>query len=168
MTPITSSAWLAGNTIRWHRNPHLSGSNDRVDGHSARVAFIILRLEPNPSAALLKMALIHDLGESGVGDIAYPVKLENPDLNVILERLEAKVIEKMGFEIPTLTSRESELLEIADKLDAYLWALHHMPSRVMSDGRWMVHRQRILRRAEEANVRLTVDQIIAEVSHGSW
>jgi len=36
------SPWLAGSVHRWHTNPAFCATGDRVDGHSARVALLIL------------------------------------------------------------------------------------------------------------------------------
>jgi hypothetical protein len=90
--PPAPSPWLAGSTHRWHTNPIFATTCDRVDGHSARVAILILQFWPAASAELLKSAIVHDLGENSVGDLASPVKRKNPDLYAALEALEVAAL----------------------------------------------------------------------------
>jgi len=59
---------------RWHTNPDLAQTVDTMAGHGGRVARIILKLWPDASAALLHWALVHDDGESVVGDVPAPAK----------------------------------------------------------------------------------------------
>ena len=59
---------------RWHTNPDLAQTVDTLAGHGGRVARIILKLWPDASAALLQWALVHDDGESVVGDVPAPAK----------------------------------------------------------------------------------------------
>ena len=59
---------------RWHTNPDLAQTVDTLAGHGGRVARIILKLWPDSSLALLHWALVHDDGESVVGDVPAPAK----------------------------------------------------------------------------------------------
>ena len=59
---------------RWHTNPDLAQTVDTLAGHGGRVARIILNLWPDASKALLQWALVHDDGESVVGDVPAPAK----------------------------------------------------------------------------------------------
>ena len=70
--PHLFKAWLAGFTRRWHSNPDLCATSDAVAGHSGRVGVLAHLLFPDSSKSLIVAALLHDLGESGVGDVAAP------------------------------------------------------------------------------------------------
>lgn len=119
-------AFLAGRVWRWHSNPGLAHTGDRVDGHSARVARIILLLHPNPSPELIRAALIHDDGEHAVGDMRAPLKLERPDIAEALDQIEARAVAAIwGDPAAMLSADERVWLRLADRLDAYMWAKHH-------------------------------------------
>ena len=68
----------AGAVRRWHTNPHMAHVVDTIDGHSGRVAKLILLLHPAPSMALIRAALTHDDGEHATGDVPYPAKAAMP------------------------------------------------------------------------------------------
>lgn len=143
-----SSAWLAGSTIRWHVQPSLARTGDRVDGHSARVSILILTFMPEAPLELLRAAVIHDLGESQVGDIAYPVKLAHPEITAATEILERVALRKMGLDYPDLDEELETVLRFCDRVDAYLWALHHTPVLVLSNEKWVTYFRKLLAQAE--------------------
>ena len=124
-----ASLWRACRVRRWHTNTELAGTDDRVDGHSGRVARIILLLNWQPSAALIKAALIHDDGEWGTGDIARPVKAalrrSEPAAWERFEACEDECLAHVWRAFPALDEAEAIWLRFADRLDAYLWAMHH-------------------------------------------
>ena len=134
----------AGAVLRWHTNPELSTTQDRVDGHSARVARIILALHPNPSVSLLRAALVHDDGEHAVGDVRAPAKDDSGEMTRLLDKLEATAREQLwGTTIPLWDSQKL-WLHFADRLDAYMWASHHAPHVLDGDG-WPKARVRLLK-----------------------
>ena len=132
-------AFRAGFVRRWHTNPELAHTNDRIDGHSGRVARIILMLHPSPSVELLRAALIHDDGESVVGDIPGPYKfcLKNSDCWIISND-EDRALESIwdrGADLRWIDDpSDQNWLSFADRLDAYMWAQHHAPSVLIGDG----------------------------------
>ena len=73
-----TALYNAGAVRRWHTNPHMAHVVDTIDGHSGRVAKMILLLHPAPSMALIRAALTHDDGEYAVGDIPGPAKSALP------------------------------------------------------------------------------------------
>jgi len=123
--------FYAGCVHRWHANPHLAGTADRTDGHSARVARIIANLHPSPSAALLMAALRHDDGEAVVGDVSGEAKRQYPTLAAMLDAIEERHIIALWGVHSDLTVTEAAWLKFADRLDAWMWAKHH---RAPMDG----------------------------------
>lgn len=125
----------AGFVRRWHTNPDLAHTVDRIDGHGARVARIIIALHPGPDVALLKAALIHDDGESAVGDVKAPTKDKFRVIADALDELEyIASAELWGHWQEDLSPNDAAWLKFADRLDAYMWAAHHAPHVLDGDG----------------------------------
>lgn len=127
----------AGFVRRWHTSPDLAHTCDRIDGHSARVARIILALHPDPSVDLLRTALIHDDGESVAGDVKAPTKDAFPVIAHALAEMEVQASVALWGSVaydddPQPHGRE--WLKFADRLDAYMWAQHHAPHVMGRDG----------------------------------
>ncbi len=141
--------FYAGLTTRWHTNPWLAQTCDRLDGHQGRVARLILALWPDASRDLLIAALTHDDGESVTGDIPATA-------GKMLAHIEVEVLAKMdiwGYEtLPLLSSLDARRLKLADKLDAYMWAEHHAPAVVLDRGEWSEAWQEIVKLAVELGV----------------
>lgn len=157
-----AAAFRAGAIRRWHTNHALAGTGDRVDAHSGRVARIILAWHPAPSLALLRAALTHDDGEIGTGDIPGPVKAALPfEVALDLERIEDAARAAIWGEYPELTEDEGLWLTLADRLDAYLWALDHDADVDSADWREMRHRIKGL--AIRLNVADKLAEVMAEV-----
>ena len=129
-----TKAFRAGFVRRWHTNPDLAHTNDRIDGHAGRVARIILMLHPSPSLALIRAALIHDDGESVVGDVKAPTKDAFPVIADALEEMEVQAVWDIWGSGPLLSSDDLAWLKFADRLDAYMWAAHHAPHVMGGDG----------------------------------
>ena len=127
------SIWAACRVRRWHTNWELAGTDDRIDGHSARVQRIILALHPAPTMALMVAALVHDDGEYAVGDIPQPAKAamrsREPEAWERFEAAEDDALAEVWAEsidrLPHITYRELLWLKFADRLDAYIWAKMH-------------------------------------------
>lgn len=118
-------AWRASFTRRWHTNPDLCDTIDYVSGHQARVALLILSLVPDVSRGLITGALIHDQGETVVGDISFTAKKENPEIADIANGLEWSERRNQGFHVVVLNKDEKLLLKLCDWLDAWLWMMRH-------------------------------------------
>ena len=116
--------WLSGRVMRWHTHPRMAGTGDRLDGHHARVAQIILQFHHDPSVDLLRAALTHDAGEMDVGDIPSGMKRDMPDVAERLARVEAVSRDTIAGTFPDLSESGQTWLRWADRLDAYLFAQH--------------------------------------------
>lgn len=119
-------AWRAGRVRRWHTNPHLSRTDDYVDGHAARVAVIAMTLYPEISRDGIIFALTHDHGEHAVGDMSYMVKIAKPEIAAELEEMEDSERAEMGFG-SLEDEKERKIVKLSDWLDAWLWMFHHEP-----------------------------------------
>lgn len=124
MTP--PDAWLATFTRRWHCNPDLGHTTDPVGWHGARMAILALHLWPYSSRNLIMACLTHDLGESVTGDIPWPAKQASPYLKQELDQMEAEALAGMGMKFETRPP-DTARLKYLDRLDAYLWMMHHKP-----------------------------------------
>jgi len=131
MTRHLERIFHAGLTTRWHTNPWLAQTCDRIDGHQARVARIILALWPDASRELLIAALTHDDGEYITGDI--PATFFKTYNQRAYEA--AAYITIWGDKFPRLPDGDADKLHFADKLDAYQWAYHHAP-HIMGKPEW--------------------------------
>ena len=130
-----NSIFRAGFVRRWHSNPDLCHTVDRIDGHSARVARIILALHPLPSVALIRAALTHDDGESVTGDFPATLKQANPAFARALRSTEFKARTDLWGLDPPICRVDERWLKFADRLDAYMWAAHHAP-HIMDRDDW--------------------------------
>ena len=142
----------AGLTTRWHTNPWLAQTCDRLDGHQGRVTRLILALWPDASRDLLIDALTHDDGESVTGDIpaTYDKTLEQKadEVNALVDIWNGG----WGDDFHAFASEDSKRLRLADKLDAYMWAEHHAPAVVLENPEWSEAWQEIVRMAVELGV----------------
>lgn len=149
MTDIQSQ-FRASFVRRWHTNTDLAQTVDTLAGHGGRVARIILKLWPDASTALLHWALVHDDGESVVGDVPTPAK----GATVIHEQ-ERAALDRIWPGLPELTPDEYERLCFADRLDAYMWARHHAPHVLIGDG-WPECRRWLFAQAEALDVAVSL------------
>jgi len=113
-------SFRASRVKRWHTHSYMI-YEDTVGHHSHGVAMIILILHPDPSAALLKAALLHDLGEKRVGDMSHWVKKDNPGLSVTLSSMEDVALEAYGFgTVLGFDVSDVAWLKAADALHAWM------------------------------------------------
>lgn len=117
--------FMAGLTTRWHTNPHLTQSCDRIDGHQGRVARLAIAIWPDASRDLIVAALTHDDGESITGDIPYQRGKTTDQENAET----AARITIWNRRHPMLSSEDAARLRFCDRFDAAMWMLHHAPQR---------------------------------------
>ena len=126
----THDAYLAAMALRWHVNPHLSHTRQTLGHHGAAAAIIAHALWPG-DAEVLWACIAHDLGESVTGDAPSPAKRANPELALMLVSIEAAALDGMGIRY-----QPSDRLDLVDRLEAYLWMLHHAaPQRLTPEWR---------------------------------
>lgn len=118
----------AGLVRRYHTNCELAHLGQTNAAHSWGVAVIILRYHPNPSAVLIREAILHDVGEYGAADVAGPVKAANPEIAAIIKPLEARTRDTLGLPALPLTADEYSWLKFADAAEAYLFGKRHVTS----------------------------------------
>jgi hypothetical protein len=157
--------WNACAVRRWHTNPHLCDTADRIDGHSTRVALIALALRPSLTREALIYAITHDLGEHAVGDLASPAKRANPEFAKAAAELESVARYGFGFDHSVhLDPYDLAAIELADRLDAWLWMCRHNPGlRLRAD--WVEAIEGALDAAEDLGVRLHVSALVARVGN---
>lgn len=157
MTDI-KQIWRAGRVRRWHMNPEMSDTDDYNDGHSARVARLLIALFPSASFSVIKAALTHDDEELFCGDVSGPVKRNQPEAYNALEafgRVGARAM--WGGHMPheTLTDREKRWLHFCDKLDAAMW-VNHTKQFVLLGDNWSDHLAWLNAEAEEFGIHLMI------------
>jgi len=105
--------WREGSQVeRAHTVKHIGEYT--VGQHSHGVALIILALHPDPSADLIRAALLHDLHEVHTGDIPMFAKTE--DFRKLEENTQAQIETDV-----TLSDEDALWLRAADSLDLLLW-----------------------------------------------
>jgi hypothetical protein len=119
----THDAYLATMVRRWHVNPHINQSGQTLGHHGAAAAVLAHALWPG-DAELLWACIAHDLGESVTGDVPSPAKQDNPELALMLVSIEAAALDAMGIRY-----QPSDRLDLVDRLEAYLWMMHHAPAQ---------------------------------------
>jgi len=131
---------------RWHTNPHMSHTVDPVGYHSGRMAILAMKLWPC-DWELVGACLTHDLGEIASGDIPYDG--DKTTANAVAD--EWSIENELDWHIsPTCST--SQRLKFLDKLDAYLWALHHQPKMVKKEKAWQLQRDWLVCEADKLGV----------------
>lgn len=98
--------------VRWHQTPVLH--RETLLEHHGMTAQILLLIDPMPRAALLAVAVTHDIGEAKTGDIASPVK-DSLGIRYILDGVEATANPFSGC-VYKLSKDEKILLHIVDTM----------------------------------------------------
>lgn len=88
------------------------------------------------SARLLTECLVHDTPELFTGDVPYTAKQEHPSLKLKLDELETHYrTTQLLVGQQELTSKEWEVLKMADTLEGLLWCSHAERGHVVF-SRW--------------------------------
>lgn len=110
----------AGQVERYHTVFTLRRQN--VGEHSWAVAQIIYFLEDDPSQALIRAALNHDLPEAETGDVPAPLKWGNKEITKELDRLE-ELWHKRNGTWNVLTPKEKSILKFADSMELVMFCI---------------------------------------------
>ena len=124
----THDAYLATMLRRWHVNPHLNQSGQTLGHHGAAAAILAHAMWPG-DAEVLWACIAHDLGESATGDVPSPAKRANNTLAIELLIAETNALAAMG-----VSYQPSDRLDIVDRLEAYLWMMHHAAPQRLTPG----------------------------------
>lgn len=92
-----------------------------VGEHSHGVAVLVMLVEPECSAMLLKAALTHDFAERASGDIPSTAKWAYPDLAKAVNAIEEQYERRKGLRWP-LTEHEALVLRFCDYLELLMWS----------------------------------------------
>ena len=111
-----------GNVKRWHTVHTLR--QQTVAEHSWGVAMICRKLWPQDSI-LMEAALCHDLGEGYTGDIPWPAKAANYNLNDIAGDMEIVELRRLGA-LVDLEPLQYKSLKIADMLELLYFVVEEM------------------------------------------
>lgn len=106
----------SGFVKRWHTT--LMPVEQTLAHHQWGVATIIAILHPNPSATLLKAALLHDCHEKILGDWPHSAKAENPALAEFEKAYERKFRMEHGIDYE-LEADEHLWLTFADRMESF-------------------------------------------------
>lgn len=114
-----------GNVRRVHTAPHVGEYT--VGKHSFDLAMLLIILHPNPSAELLKAALMHDIAERWVGDVPGYIKRKDPSIKASIDAAEADHARRLGFEAhEALTQDDLVWLKALDTFELWLWCLDQL------------------------------------------
>lgn len=117
---------------RWHchHDRRLRESGDTISRHQHAVWGLVfdftgvLGISGDRKLELLFAARYHDEAEKIIGDMPGPAKARFPALAAAYEAAEREVLADMGLSW-SLTQQEADILHLADKLEAELWARRH-------------------------------------------
>ena len=112
------------NVKRFHTTVRIQ--EETVGHHSANVAAILLRLEPDCSRDVLVAALMHDVDEVYTGDVPAPFKWDNPDAKHALAVGGMDYVDKHDIPYPHLSEHDANLLKLADMADLVLSSLEEL------------------------------------------
>lgn len=87
---VSEDLRMAGMVKRYHVWPV---REQTVAEHSWQICRILLSITTEEiSAILIPHAILHDVGEVAVGDIPFPVKRNNPTLDLIFSEIESEAV----------------------------------------------------------------------------
>lgn len=118
------TVWHATFVRRWHKSHDFYDTGDMQHGHAGRMAVMAQYLWPD-DLTLCAACILHDMGEGGggPGDICGLAKAKSPALRQAANDMEMENILALG--LPQY--HDDPRVHLLDRLDAYLWAIHHKP-----------------------------------------
>lgn len=155
-----------GMVTRFHTIPTVRPQT--TSHHSGNVALLLTLLWPGVTVQALRLALVHDLGESFTGDVPAPTKWALPDLGERLDAVESTVLEGTGLWDEIATIEEAWWLSFCDTLDLCLYCLEEM-----SLGNMGIHQQfenglqgldAKLARCPDAGTRVSMSSLVSHMA----
>lgn len=121
---VRDDARLAGRVLRYHTWPHLR--QQTVAEHSWQLLRILLCIWPSVPANVMAYVVRHDCGEIKTGDAPYPVKADNEDIAVGMNRVEKQSLleqEFAGFLVlgPEVGHDEKWVVKLAEFIEMWEW-----------------------------------------------
>jgi 5'-deoxynucleotidase YfbR-like HD superfamily hydrolase len=102
-----------------------SHRNQTVGEHSHGVAVLVMQVDPECSATLLKAALTHDFHERSTGDMPSTTKWEYPELAAAMAVAEDRWNSRHDFNW-SLTPAEERILQFCDYLELLFWSIEEV------------------------------------------
>lgn len=90
---VVNSLRMGGEVHRYHTWPTIR--RQTVADHTFNVIRIYWEIYGSVPSEVTAFLLMHDICEVRVGDPPHPIKLDNPDLKQIYDRLEDETLERM-------------------------------------------------------------------------
>lgn len=142
--PDIWGVWRA-DVARFHANDdrRLRLAGDTNQAHQGRCVQLLLLLHPDPPVGLIRAMAFHDLGESGIGDVAGPAKRDDPDLADAVAYAESRRMARLGVQITINAGADDMWIKMIDGLDACLFAAS-VDLKIMESDDWMEHVNRVL------------------------
>ena len=151
--------YKSGFVQRWHTHPVMARAGQTLGHHQWGVATIIAALHPCPSAELLVSAMWHDVGEFVSGDMPYTAKRSNPTLSYELGKIEDRAKRKLTGAQFLLDDDDKSWIELADRLEAYLYVQTVAP-QILCDDDWMECMDHIFEMADELGVYEEIAELV--------
>lgn len=109
--------------VRYHRNP--GPIQQTVAAHSWGVAWLITEFHPEPSVALIRIALEHDLEEHFTSDVCYTSKKRFPDVKLAMHEASGLARDELGITRDEALSIDDQWwLKWADLVEGCMWCRH--------------------------------------------
>lgn len=127
--------------IRYHGNPGPTLQN--IAAHSWGVAWLITEFHPEPTVALVRAALEHDLPEHITSDVSFVSKKLYPPLREAMDTATEMAEDEMGItSLRTLSDEDVWWLKWADLLEGCLWCRFLFKEQAQRAylGRWNEYR----------------------------
>lgn len=110
---------------RFHAKPTIKPQN--LAAHQWGVAWLIVRLHPNPSLTLIRTALEHDAAEGWTGDMPYGVKRRYPRLKEELGFVEEDICDEFNTSrVEALCEEDQKWLKYCDMIELILYCIREM------------------------------------------
>jgi hypothetical protein len=126
---VRNDARLAGRVLRYHTWPHIKEQS--VAEHSWQLLRILLCIWPTVPAHIMSYVVRHDCGEIKTGDAPYPVKAENKDIAIGMNRVEEQSLDEQvatGFLVlgPDVNDDEKWVVKLAEFIEMWEWGAEEL------------------------------------------